>query len=636
MTRESIRQMVQETSRRRFLAAMSAGASAAVAGCNAADDGTTEAATDTRTTTRTTTEATTTATEAPDDPPEPGERITSARRIGPRDVSDFGFQELWTYRKRQAVEALVADPAVADVASDWVASFEAYDPLTNRLDAISVQGTTGMTVDGGRESGTFEVTATDRQVAYGLVDRRTDELIGLHITDPTDVTWQRGDWNETQRARHDFVLDRDEVWQHLEGNDWYPMVKAAEIITAYGDFPHGEVSNVLYYVMQGDQLNVVSGFIHVAGDDLELLDLHVVEDFVEHPIMELASELGGTGESALGEVPVPPMMQRPQITAPNGYHRIEEPSQPIEQDGWTVEWEGPRTVGAEVTATFNGKPVFSLTAPFSTSTGYDLPERNGRNSREFMFPTDEPVFSGELLFWDIHSLALGGPGILGKTEYPGENGRPSGFNLRTHYHTGAVENARDFHSGHRFAPYNYYIDYQFYEDGVFMPVWQRQGPGYVTEFYSYRERERDGPAQYYLENWVTMPTPGTTEGVETRIFDGDDWRTPDSEFYLVGDEETVVRFANPDGPETIDVPLDDMKEVVVVRPKEDEIGEALRVANVEAELGFYHPAQYVDEEPIQGENVVFWLLMEGRTDEVPHASGITTYTQMGEFNLSGY
>jgi len=638
MTDERIRQRIGETSRRRFLAAMGVLAGASAAGCNTSDDEATDTRTPTATGTATPTTggSTATSTEEAGDPPEPGERITSARRIGPRDVSDFGFKELWTYRKRQAVEALVADPAVAGVASDWVASFEAYDPLTNRLDAVSVQGTTGMTVDGGRESGEFEVTATDRQVAYGLVDRRTDELLGLHVTEPTDVTWQRGGWNETQRARHEFVLDREAVWQHLEGNDWYPMVKAAEIITAYADYPHGEVSNVLYYVMDGDQLNVVSGFIRVAGEELELLDVHVVEDFVEHPIMEMAREGESSGESVLGDVPVPPMLQRPQITAPNGYHRIEEPDETIEQDGWTVEWSGPRTVGAEVSAQFNGTPVFSLTAPFSTSTGYDLPEREGGNTREFMFPTDEPVFSGELLFWDIHSLNLGGPGVLGKTEYPSVPGRPGGFNIRTHYHTGAVQNARDFHSGHRFAPYNYYINYQFYEDGVFMPVWQRQGPGYVTEFYSYREREHDGPAQFYLENWATVPTPGTTDGVETRVFDGDAWRTPDSEFYLDGDEETVVRFTNPDGPETIDVPLDATKEAVVVRPKENEIGEAIRVLDAQAELAFYHPAQYVDGDPIQGEDVIFWLLMEGRTDEVPHSSGVTTYTQMGEFNLSGY
>ena len=640
MSDEDIRTQLRETTRRQFVAAMSAAAGAGLAGCGmfGGDSTPTAGPTETETETATAT-ATETATETPDepsDPPEPSERITSARRVGPRDVSDFAFQELWSYRKRQAVEALVADPAVNDLASNWVASFEAYDPLTNRLDAISIQGTTGMSVEGGPETGNFEVTATDRQVAYGLVDRQTDDLVALKITEPSDVTWTRSYGDEPGPSRHEFVLGHDEVTQYLDGNEWYPMVKAAEIITAYADYPHGDVSNVIYYVWDGDQLFVVSGFIYVGGDQLELLDVNIVEDFVEHPPQQMARNTNPPGESVLGEVPEPPMMQRPQITAPNGYHRIEEPPNTIEQSGWTVEWSGPRTVGAEVSANFNGKPVFSLTAPFSTSTGYDLPERNGRNTLDFMFPDGEPVFSGELLYWDIHSLSLGGPGILGKTEYPSNGSRPGGFNIRTHYHTGAVQNARDFHSGHRFAPYNYYINYQFYEDGVFMPVWQRQGPGYVTEFYSYRERENDGPAQYYLENWMTKPTPGTTNGVETKVFDGDQWQTPESEFYLQGDEEKMVRFTNPDGPETIDVPLDDMKEVVVVRPKEGEIGEALRVLNPEAELQFYHPAQYVDGEPIQGEQVIFWLLMEGRTDEVPHSSGMTTYTQMGEFTLSGY
>ncbi len=79
-----------------------------------------------------------------------------------------------------------------------------------------------------------------------------------------------------------------------------------------------------------------------------------------------------------------------------------------------------------------------------------MPKRNGRNTREWMFPDNEPVISGELLYWDIHSLSLGGPGILGKTEYPSTQSRPAGFNIRTHYHTGAVQNARDFHSGRRF------------------------------------------------------------------------------------------------------------------------------------------------------------------------------------------
>lgn len=606
---------LRNVSRRRFVAALSVATGSALAGCS---DGSVEGQSE------------------PDDPPEPGDRITGARRVGPRDVSDFGYKDLWGYRKRQAVETLLADPAVNDVASDWVASFEAYDPLTNDLDAISVQGTTGMSVDGGRESGEFEVTAEQRQVAYGLVDRHTEELLALHITDPIDVTWNRDYPDEEGRRRHEYVLDHDEVWQHLEGNDWYPMEKAAEIITAYGDYAHGEVSPSIYYVMQDGELNVVSTFINVAGDDIELLDVVLVEDFAEHPPQQLAREMNPDGETVLGSVPEPPTMQRPQITAPEGYHRTENVDEVIEDAGWSVEWSGPRTVGAEVSATYNGKPAFEYIAPVSTSTGYALPERNGRNTREFMFPDNEPVFSGELLYWDIHSNDFGGPGVLGTTEYPETPEHPRGFRLRTHFHTGAVPNARDFHSGHRFAPYNYYINYDFYEDGVFMPVWQRQGPGYVTEFQTYRDEEYGGPTIFYVSKWVTRPTPGTTDGIETQVFDGSEWTTPETEFYLEGDDETLVRFRNPDGPESITLALDDLKEVVVVRPKEGEIGESIRALDPEAEFEFYHPAQYVDDEPIQGEEVFAWLLMEGRPDEVPHPSGITTYTRLGEFTLRGY
>lgn len=606
---------VRAVGRRQFIAAMTAAGGSALAGCSGPGSQQEEDQLD---------------------PPEPGERITSARRIGPRDVSDFGYKELWSSRKRQAVETLIADPAVNDLASDWVASFEAYDPLTNQLDAISIQGTTGMSVDGSRESGEFTVTAEERQVAYGLVDRRTEELHALHITEPGDVTWNRDYPDQEGRERHEFVLDHDSVWQYLEGNDWYPMEKAAEAITAYGDYAHGEVSPSMYYVMRDGQLEVVSTFIYVGGDDLELLDVTLIEDFAEHPSHMIAQNTNTVGETVLGRVPEPPIMQRPQITAPEGYHRVEMPDEVIEEAGWSVDWSGPRTVGAEVRATYNGKSAFEYIAPVSTTTCYALPDRNGRNTLEFMFPDDEPVFSGELLFWDIHSNDFGGPGILGKTEYPETSAHPQGFRLRTHFHTGAIPNARDFHSGHRFAPYNYYINYDFYEDGVFMPVWQRHGPGYVTEFDTYRDEEYDGPTIFYLSNWVTRPTPGTTDGVETQVFDGSEWITPETEFYLEGDDETLVRFQNPEGPESITLALDDLTEVVVVRPKEDEIGEAIRVLDSEAEFEFYHPAQYVDDEPIQGEEVFAWLLMEGRPSEVPHPSGITTYTRLGEFTLRGY
>jgi hypothetical protein len=593
--------------------------------------------------------------QAQEDAPDPGERITEARRIGPRDVSKRNYHMLWAYRKRQAVETLLLEPEVHDVAGSWISSFEAYDPLTNDLDAISIQGTTDMTVEASRgsqtmdltqvspsevtaEQTTFNVTAVGRQVAYGLVDRTRDELVGLHLTDPMDIQWQRGYTNELQRRRHAFTLSQDEVWQHLEGRQWYPFVKVAEIITAYDDFPHGEVTPIAYFFKNDDGgLSLLSTFVDVSGGSFELLDVTRVDEFVRMSPMKIASRMKPTGDSQLGSLPVPPMEQRPQITGPQGFHNIDVPPSSIEQSKWDITWSPPVTEGAVVDAKYDGEKVFEELAAVATPTGYDLPVRNGRNTRDWFFPDDDPVFSGNLLYWDIHSPTFGGPGVLGKTDHPATGRHPEGFRLRTHYHTGALPNAMDFHSGHRFGPYNYYINFDFYEDGVFMPSWQRQGPGYITEYLNDPvRRDNEGPVQYYLSFWAFRPTPGDGGSVETYMFDGDQWTQPDREFYTEGDDRKIVRFANSRTDQTIDIPLDEQKEMVVVRPDDDEIGQQTRVLDQFAEENFYHPAQYVSDELIQRRDVIAWLILEAPIHETPHPSGISTYTALGEFDISGY
>lgn len=604
----------------------------ALAGCSgSSQDNTTTANT---TATATSAETTSGSTE---NAPQPGPRITNARRVGPRDVNEYNYHLLWSYRKRKSLETLLADPRVNEIASNWIASFEAYDPLTNYLDSVSVQGTTDMTVEGGIESGTFNVTAANRQVAYGLVDRRTDELVAMHVTDPLDVTWERSFGQPPGRKRHEFVLNKDRVWQHLEGNEWYPIVKVAEIITSYSEYPHGAVTPAAYFVKEDGQLSIVSCFLKVSDpENLELLDVTKVERFVENPPQEYARRISTTGDTQLGAIPSIPMDKRPQITGPQGFHNIEQIPENITQANWDVSWTPPETMGAEVTANYKGKPVFAKAAPYVTYTGYDLPPRNRQSTVDWLFPEDNSVFSGELLYYDIHSSSFGGPGMLSYQEYPSTGRHPEGFRIRTHFHTGALPNAIDFHSGHRFGPYNYYMSYDFYEDGVFMPVWQRQGPGYVPEFLYDREREHNGPLQFYTSGWLLDVTPGTTDGVETKLFNGNSWQTPENEFYTVGNEEMMVRFTNPNGSETIDIPLDDTKEIAIVRQQSGEIGEAMRVTDTQAELNFYHPEQYVDGQPIQGERVFAWLLMEAPAYELPHSSGVTSYTTFGELNLQGY
>ncbi len=95
--------------------------------------------------------------------PSPDSRIATARLITSRDVSRGVYEYLFTARQRRAIEVLLSDPEVNRIVQGWIASFEAYDPLTNDLDSVSVQGSTDMKVEGDLEKG-FTVTAVGFQV----------------------------------------------------------------------------------------------------------------------------------------------------------------------------------------------------------------------------------------------------------------------------------------------------------------------------------------------------------------------------------------------------------------------------------------------------------------------------------------
>lgn len=565
-----------------------------------------------------------------------------ARRISVRDLDNENYEMLYTYRKRRAIETLLADPEVNDVVGEFVSSFEAYDPHTAFLDAISVQGSPDFEVEGGIDEGAFDVTVVDRQVAYGLVDRETDELVGLTITEPEDVSWTAWEADELGEPRLRRVIEDERVQQHLEGNDWFPLFKVAESITSARGIEHGGVSPVVLFVREDDGVAVVAIYLDVREDEVgEVIDVIKRDRFVEFPPHELARNIATGEESVLGGVPEVPFERRPWFTANDGYHRIEEPEDSFDLSDWSIDWEPPGVHGVKITASYKDKPVFAtLDAPV-TYTGYNLPERGDENTLEWFFPDRNPVFNGDLLFWDIHSVDFGGPGPLGVIEYPEEPGRPEGFRFRTHYHTGAYQRTSlDFHSGLRFGPYNYDISYDFYDDGTFMPVWRRQGPGFVTEYATSEDgdddEDDDRVVQHYISGIAMDVTPGTDRCAEVQLFDGNEWTNPEEEFYREGESGMIVRFTNPDGPETVDLSLDDDKEVVVVRRKEGEIGVEQRLEDPELESSFYHPAQYVDGETIQNERVIVWLLMEAATGQMPHPAGITSFVTRGQIQLSGY
>lgn len=576
-------------------------------------------------------------------------RMETARRVSPRDFSNHNYERIHSHRKTEALEVLLSEPEINEVAREWIGSFEAYEPLNNHLEMIAVQGPRDVQIEGSLTED-FEITAVDRQTAYGLVDRYANELVAVQLNEPTDASWmEKYSKDEIQRCQ--VVLEQDEVQSYLEGKDWWPMFKVAESITAFEDYAHAEAGPVAIYAIDDDGGSVVSSWFDVADpDNPKFIDSIVIEEFVEHPPQQIARKVRPNEESVLDKLPNVPEEKRPFYVANNGYHRFDLPPETFEQNNWKVHWKPPVTEGITMQAEYRGKPVFEAMNSPTTFTGYMLPPRNGRSTQEWYFPDETPVFNGDLLFWDIHSIDFGGPGMIARVDYPERDARPAGFRLKSHFHTGAEgKSSLDFHSGMRFGPYNYDISYEFFADGTIRPIWRRAGPGYLTEMLRKHEEHASWDAgrtdnehviQHYTSAQAIDVTPGTTDGVTIRRFDGDDWCTPDEEFYEQGDSTKIVRFTNPDGPETIEIPLDEDKELVVVRREPGEIGpaemQAERAVDMDVETEYYHPSQYVDGQSIQGERVIAWLLMESATGEMPHYAGITNFAHVAELNLKGY
>ncbi|QLK25239.1 hypothetical protein HYG81_14225 [Natrinema zhouii] len=575
-------------------------------------------------------------------------------RHGPFRQSDDETDVLYTYRKRRALEVLLSDPEVHAIAEDMISSYEAYEPYADHLDAISVQGSPDVEIEGGVDEGRFDVTAVGRQVAYGLVDRRTDDLVGLTITEPRDISWRAWEANERETAQLARVLDDSRVQTFIDGTDWFPLFTISASITSARGIEHGGVNPIVLFLADGDSTAAVVAYLDVRDDSGDVVDVSRVDRFVESPPHELAATLTPADDTVVEAVPDVPFEDRPWYTADDGIHRIEDLPTSFERSGWTIDWEPPGRHGVEITASYRGTPVFETLQSPVTLTGYGLPERDGETTLDWFFPDDEPVFNGRLLRWDVHSIEFGGPGPLGVIDYSEGDDRPSGFRFRSHYETGAREpNGQDHHSGYRFGQSSHELSYDFWADGTVTPIWRRQGPGFVTAYAIAGTDDENGTtddgngatdaeeAEYGVDHhsvstFAMDAVPGTTNGVEVGIVDGTERMTPETEFYLSGESGIVVQFTNPEGSEMIELPLDEDVEVVVARRSAGEIPGQQRLEDPEVESAFYHPAQYIGDEPIQGERVVAWLLLEGATAELPHPTGSTSFVTGGAINLSGY
>ncbi len=468
------------------------------------------------------------------------------------------------------------------------------------------------------------------------MDRRYDRLVALTITQPRDVTWTRVPKNEGPEAvaRHRVALQDPRVRRVLEGKPWYPMVKVAEVITAYGRRPLRTVTPVIYYFKDNGRLAVLSVFLDVRDPkNMKVLDVNVVRRFTEYPLDELARTMVPRARSAVGRVPQVPFGQRPWYTAPQGFHRLELPPREFQRNQWRIRWTPPETQGVDVAAWFRGKPVLTRLVQF-TFTGYNLPPQAGRPTLRWYFPEGGKYFAGDLLYWDIHSADFGGPGLMGRIDVPATSEHPAGFRMRSHYHTGALPHAQDFHAGHRFGPYNYDVAYDFFEDGVLRLEWRRNGPGYVTEFL--RVRRPTSVYQCYLSVWGLELTPGASRGVRVELCDGTRWTAPAREFYMAGRPGMVLRVANPRGREAVEIPLGENVEVAVVRARRGEIGRSKRVLDEAAEARFYHPGQYANGEPIQGQQVLTWIVMHVPVHDMAVPAGISAFPAFMELRLRGY
>lgn len=591
----------------------------------------------------------------------PALRMDTADFASVRQFTNGNYERIHTYRKRRAIETLLTDPEVNDLVSDWIGGFEAYEVLTNHLETVSIQGPTSLSVEetgfpDGNEA-EFEVTAEHRQTVYGLLDRHRNKIVALEITDPQDITWTVTQ-DTNQIAIGQAILESDPVraaFGDITEREWYPSWKGATGgYTGLGqaDLPHGNGGTAVLHVKDNGEMRIISAFID--GSDPQqpaVVDIAVLDHAVEYPLYEIAKTIEPAAESVLDVVPDVPTEQRPYYTANEGYHRIEPPEESFEQDGWDIEWDPADVQGITISAFYQDSPVFAAMNTPITYTGYYLPPREGRNTREWYFPDDDTVFNGDLLFWDIHGTVSGGPGLLAKLDFPASGGTPSGFQLKSHYHPSAIgQESVDFHSGMRFGPYNYDIAYEFYEDGLFSPIFRRTGPGFITQFIQKIDKNADTYGEsgsyeepvvhHYISTHAIDVTPGTEDGVRVELFDGDEWTEPEEEFYIEAAPGMIARFSNPNGAETIDIPLRNNVELVVARRDETEIGpgeyQAHRLYDEETPSHLYHPAQYVDGQTIQGERVIVWLLLVGEINQLPYPSGTSNFVTSIQLQLSGY
>jgi hypothetical protein len=584
----------------------------------------------------------------------------------PLDLTSEEYVTRLGYRKRRTMVEVLRHPEVNDIVSDMYGTFDAFDSWIDH-DALGLNGCRDFTVEeGGRagvEQGEHTIQTIDNRYIRALVDPGRsidgdspgweDRVTHLSITEPKGYTIKRR-YGEAEQRIIEATLDKDPVQELLgDADEWYVGIGKVTSISTYSpQYPKTEITFPVFVLPREHDYLVVDTGIEVenwpddpqAGDLVYAQAVHSIdaEDVetnqygvkpkgrVTEPAHMLAEEYAVVDDSypSADQLPDPPAEKVPWLFRGNGHYspqvKAETPN-PTERDNWSVEWTDSSTDGMISTIEYDGTQAFERAALSVSLTAYPPHTSDRGQYSKDIFVEPRAREEGNVMFHD--NLGLTGPGVLGVADLPtldkdwAPNDRPEGFKFRTHYHTGANA-VPEFHSGLRYGPYNYVVDWHFFEDGQMVGTYQRNGPGYETGH----------GIPVYSSMWAFVPTPGGAEQPEVHWFDGQ-WNqvTEESEFF--SDGTNMLRVKNPNSDDVIDFELNQEDEVYVLRYHDDEMGVAPRIKDAEREEQFYHPSQYMDGESIDGERVVVWVNQTTHGETVPFESGSVPFVNMVNVNV---
>lgn len=581
-----------------------------------------------------------------------------AKEATPLDVDPATYVMKHGHRKRRAMEVVLSHPDVNDVVGDYYGSFDAFDDWLDH-DAIGFNGCRDFSVEeGGRaglEQGEHTVKTEGNQYVRALVDRegkdlREDRVSHLSITEPQGYTIKRR-YGEAERRILQSTLEKEPVQELLaDADEWYVGIGKVTSISSYSPkYQKAEITFPVFILPREHDYLAVDTGIEVKNwpDNPEAGELVYAQAI--HPKDAEGVEENQYGVKAKGRVMDPPQHMAKKVKVDDSYASVDampdppaekvpwlfrgsghyspkvkaETPNPTQQNNWNVEWSDSSTDGMIHTASYDGTQVFERMALSVSLTAY--PPHNGKYSED-IFVGPRSRADGNVMFHD--NLGLTGPGVLGKMDLPtidrdwAPSDRPEGFKFRSHYHTGAVA-VPEFHSGLRFGPYNYVIDWHFFEDGQMVGTYQRNGPGYETGH----------GIPIYASMWSFVPTPGGAEESTVHWFDGS-WNQVTEESKMISDGSNMLRVKDPGSDEVIDFNLSQEDEVYVLRYHDDEMGVAPRVKNSDKEKQFWHPTQYMNGESVDNERVVVWVIQTTHGEEVPYKSGSVPFINTVKFDVT--